>query len=378
MRNSDRPVAPGATTRAAPKAGRPVVSRGEEDTGAVEKALLLGIDLSTSRSAIVSMNGARKAVDSYVGWPKDAVSRKLLRSEVVFGRAALDNRLALDLYRPVAAIKKGGNGQADGTAADGGRNQEAAALLLKHLVDQVAPARDDVLYGVVGVPAQASVKNKHAVIECAREVLDSVMVVSEPFSVAYGLDRMSDVLVIDIGAGTTDLCRMHGTVPADEDQLTLDVAGDAIDQKLYELIREKYPSAQLTINMCKELKEQYGFVRAASDRIEVPFPVDGRPVMHDVTEMLNRACSIIIEPILEGIHRLVASFDPEFQERLRHNIILSGGGGLLDGLTLKLEEGLARLGGGRVTHVDEPLFAGANGALRLAMDMPGEFWHQLR
>ena len=39
------------------------------------------------------------------------------------------------------------------------------------------------------------------------------MIVSEPFSVAYGLGRMSDVLCVDIGAGTTDLCRMHGTIP---------------------------------------------------------------------------------------------------------------------------------------------------------------------
>ncbi len=141
---------------------------------------------------------------------------------------------------------------------------------------------------------------------------------------------------------------------------------------------EAYPDAQLTVNMCKEMKEQYGFVRDSSDKIEVPIPVNGKPVMHDVTEQLNKACSIIIEPILDGIHKLVASFNPEFQERLRHNIILSGGGGLLDGLTLKIEEGLTAVGGGKVTHVDEPMYAGASGALKLASDMPDEFWQELR
>jgi rod shape-determining protein MreB len=209
-------------------------------------------------------------------------------------------------------------------------------------------------------------------------VLDAVMVVSEPFSVAYGLGRINDALVIDIGAGTTDLCRMHGTIPADEDQLSFDIAGDAIDQKLYELILAAYPQVSLTVNMCKEFKEQYGFVRDAKDRIEVLIPVDGRPVMHDITKQLNQACSIIIPPILKGIHQLVASFNPEFQERLRKNIILSGGGGMLDGLTLKIQEGLASLGGGHVTHVDDPLYAGAAGSLQLAMDMPGEYWQQLR
>jgi rod shape-determining protein MreB len=378
MKKPEKATARGATP-VTPKPGEPLLSGNEQDSGMVQNVQLLGIDLGTSRSSIVSMNGSRRTIDSYVGWPTDAVSRKLFKSDVVFGRAALDNRLALDLYRPLErGVIKGTDEQTGQPSLDNGRDLEAAALLLKHLVKQVNPARDEVLYGVVGVPTQATVKNKRAIIDCARDVLDGVMVVSEPFAVAYGLERISDVLVIDMGAGTTDLCRMHGTVPADDDQIGLDIAGDAIDQKLHDLILAKYPEAQLTVNMCKEMKEQYGFVRDARDRIEVPIPVDGKPVMHDVTKQMNEACSIIIEPILEGIHRLVASFNPEFQERLRHNIILSGGGGMLDGLILKLEEGLSSLGGGHVTHVDEPLYAGASGALQLAVDMPGEFWEQLQ
>lgn len=378
MTTSKKSVARGARPPV-PRPGEPILSGNGEDSGLVQDVLLLGIDLGTSRSSIVSMNGSRRTIDSYVGWPRDAVSRKFFKSDVVFGRAALDNRLALDLYRPLEhGVIKGTNGQAHHEVQNNGKDLEAAALLLKHLVNQVNPARDELLYGVIGVPTQATVRNKRAIIDCARDVLDGVMVVSEPFAVAYGMDRISDVLVIDIGAGTTDLCRMHGTVPADEDQIGLEIAGDAIDQKLYDLIMARYPDAQLTVNMCKEMKEQYGFVRDANDRVEVLIPVNGKPVMHDVTEQLNQACSIIIEPILDGIHKLVASFNPEFQERLRHNIVLSGGGGMLDGLVLKLEEGLEAVGGGRITHVDEPLYAGAAGALQLAVEMPGEFWEQLQ
>ena len=355
---------------------RPPFASSENDTGVVENALLLGIDLGTSRSSIVSMRGARKTIESYVGWPKDAVSQKLFQTDVVYGRAALDNRLALDLYRPLEhGVIKGTNAK---SKSDQDRDLEAAQLLLKHLVNQVEPGRDDVLYGVVGVPAQATVKNKKAIIECAREVLDSVMVVSEPFAVAYGLGRINETLVVDIGAGTTDLCRMHGTVPGDEDQLSSMVAGDAIDQQLSELLTKAYPDAQFTLNMCKEWKEQYGFVRGSTDRIEVQIPVSGKPTPHDITDQLVEACSIIIKPILDGIHELVASFNPEFQERLRNNIILSGGGGTLDGLTLKIQEGLDAVGGGHVTHVEEPMFAGAAGALQLAEDMPGDFWEELR
>ncbi len=370
-----------ATTKAAtaPRTAAPNLTPSEEDRGMVENALLLGIDLGTSRSAIVSMHGPRKCVESYVGWPKDAISRKHLKTDILFGKAALDNRLALDLYRPLEkGVIKGTRDNDDAPQKEQAKNLEAAAELISHLVRLIEPARDDVLYGVVGVPAKASDKNKQGIIDATRNALDSVMIVSEPFAVAYGLERINDVLVIDIGAGTTDLCRMHGTVPAPEDQVSFDIAGDAIDQKLFELIKKSYPQAQLTVNMCKQFKEQYGFVSQMRGRIEVSIPVDGKPVMHDITSEIKKACSIIVRPILKAIHQLVSSFDPEFQEKLRHNVILSGGGGLLYGLNKQIEDGLEELGGGHVTVADEPLFAGANGALQLAVDMPGEFWQRLR
>ncbi len=50
----------------------------------------------------------------------------------------------------------------------------------------------------------------------------------------------------------------------------------------------------------------------------------------------------------------------------------------MDGLNQRVEAGLESVGGGKVTVVEEPLYAGANGALQLAVDMPDEFWQQLR
>src|SRR5438094_125029 len=94
---------------------------------------------------------------------------------------------------------------------------------------QPAARRDaatGLLYVGVGCPAQASIRNKQTIIEIARESLDSVVICSEPFSVAYGLDRLTDCLVIDVGAGTTDLCRMKGAMPDEDDQITLPIAGD--------------------------------------------------------------------------------------------------------------------------------------------------------
>lgn len=374
-------MAEGTISPVRPQSGKTILQsqKNDNDMGAVENALLLGIDLGTSRSSIVSMDGKRKTVESYVGYPKDPVSRKHLKADVIFGKQALDNRLSLEMYRPLEAGVIKGSGEADSWGEDlAKRNLGAAKDLLSHLVDEIEPGRDEVLYGVIGVPSRASTKNKQAILEIAKEVLDSVMIVSEPFTVAYGLGRMADVIVIDIGAGTTDLCRMHGTVPGDDDEISYTVAGDSIDQKMFELIMTKYPDAQLTVNMCKTFKEKYGFVSDAKDKIEVLIPVNGKPTPFDVTNEIREACSLLVTPCVDGIVKLVSTFNPEFQERIKNNIVLSGGGGQMDGLGKKIEDNLGAIGGGKVTVVEEPLYAGANGALQLAMDMPGEYWQQLR
>src|SRR5689334_10731817 len=55
--------------------------------------LYVGIDLGTSHTAISASNGTRAVFDSVVGYPKDVVSKKLLKKDVLFGKEALDNRL---------------------------------------------------------------------------------------------------------------------------------------------------------------------------------------------------------------------------------------------------------------------------------------------
>jgi rod shape-determining protein MreB len=345
-----------------------------DDSGADENALYIGIDLGTSRSSVSCANGIRKTLESYVGWPKDAVSSKKFNGrEIIYGKEAIDNRLSLDLYRPLAAgvIKSEAEGKED-------RNLEAARELIARMVEMCEPGRGESLYGVIGVPSEASINNKQAILDVAKGTLDSVMIVTEPFCVAYGMDRISDVLVVDIGAGTTDLCRMHGTVPAEDDQITIDIAGDNVDAKLLELINKAYPNASVNMTMVKKIKEKFGFVHTAKDKIEVEFPVDGKPTKHDITDQVREACTILVDPIVEAIHKLIATFDPEFQQQLRENIILSGGGGLMDGLNKAIEDKLDRVGGANVTVVEEPMYAGSNGALQLALDMPSSYWQQLK
>lgn len=341
--------------------------------------LYIGMDLGTSRTSVSASNGVRETVFSVVGYPKDVVSKKLLKKDVLFGKEALEKRLSLKLYKPLekGVLKySGGGNEQDQQAKD---NLKAAQDLIGEAIRLARPRQDELVYCVIGAPAEASIKNKEAIIEAARQHVDSVMLCSEPFAVAYGLDWLEDVLVIDIGAGTTDLCRMHGTMPEDADQVMFDIAGDAVDAELARQIELSCPGAQFTVQMIKEIKERYAFVGEASEQCLIDLPVDGKPTQFDLTQQIRAACTIVIDPIIKGIHKLVSSFDPEFQLRLKNRVLLAGGGSLIKGLDSAVERAMKeRLGGGKVLRIEEPIYGGANGALKIAHDMPEDFWEQLK
>lgn len=341
--------------------------------------LHLGIDLGTSRTSVSASNGIRETVASYVGYPKDVVARKSLGKDILYGNEAIERRLSLDLYRPLAkgVIKSSLEGKEGQDDAAG--NLRAARDLIAEIVRRARPKPDTLVYAVIGVPAQASVQNKEAILTAARDSVDSVMLCSEPFAVAYGLDMLDEALVIDIGAGTVDLCRMHGTMPEDADQVTMTTAGDFVDERLAALIKEKHPQAQFSMQMVKSIKERHGSVLEGMDPAIVELPVAGKPTPFDLAPLIKQACSEMIPPIVEGLAGLIGSFDPEFQDRLKQRVLLAGGGSQVKGLDTAIERHMReRLGSGRVVRAEEPQYGGSNGALKIAEDMPDAYWERLR
>src|SRR6476469_3730536 len=241
--------------------------------------LHVGIDLGTSRSSISASNGERFVVDSYVGWPLDMVARKVLKRDVLIGHEALSNRTMLDLHRPLerGLLKEGSE-----------KDVEAVRELLKHLLRLVGVSsngRTDAsnVRAVVGVPAAALRTNKQYLRNSMKGIVDSLLIVSEPFAVAYGLDALLHTMIIDIGAGTTDFCVMKGRYPTEEDQRTLTVAGDSIDTQLLKLIEERFPQANVTIFMVRDWEEQYSFVGKATQKAIVTATVKGVPTDLDIT-----------------------------------------------------------------------------------------------
>src|SRR5581483_7042271 len=192
------------------------------------EALRVGIDLGTSRSSISASTGARHVVDSFVGWPVDMVARKLVKKPILFVREALDNRPMLELHRPLerGLIKQGSE-----------KDEAAVRELLRHLIslaigeDVPAGERPARVYAVVGVPADALRVSKQHLRNAVRGMAEALMIVTEPFAVAYGMDALLHTMIVDIGAGTTDFCVMNGRYPTEDEQRTLTHAGDWVDEQ---------------------------------------------------------------------------------------------------------------------------------------------------
>jgi len=114
-----------------PSGVKPEAATKDEEKG----VLYVGIDLGTSRTSIASSNGIRHSTYSVVGYPKDVVSRKLLKRDVLFGDDALKNRLSLNFYRPLEkGVIKGSDGNGSYNEKEAASNLNAARDLVKHAI----------------------------------------------------------------------------------------------------------------------------------------------------------------------------------------------------------------------------------------------------
>ncbi len=329
----------------------------------------IGVDLGTSQTSITTSTGKRFSTTTCIGYTKDVISQKRFGRDHLLGEHALENRLSLNMIWPLA----------DGVICEDEQSLQATVLILKHVIAQTTTEKekDDKIYAAIGVPAQASIKNKKAIIEATKEFIDKIIIVSEPFAVAYSIDRFDECLIVDIGGGTTDLCRMHGSMPDESDQITLNFAGNFLDNELKKAILHKFPDVQLSSKIIKSIKEKYGYVSEVSEIVKVTLTKRGIPSEYDITDILQACCLKLTTPISKAIQELVGSFDPDFQEKLRNNIIIAGGGSRLKGIDIAIEKSLHEYGGGDAICVQDAEYCGSIGALKMCVEMPDEYWEKI-
>ncbi|RZD38416.1 MAG: hypothetical protein CXT71_06620 [Methanobacteriota archaeon] len=334
-----------------------------------EEVLYIGIDLGTFRSVMVSSDNHEEEELTVIGTPKDPIARNFLKRDVLFGNEALKNRLALNLYRPLEL----------GVIKDTPEDRDFIAHFITHLIGLSDPEEYDRVVAVIGAPAEASHVDKTAIFDAAAGSVNAAMIISEPFAVAYALDMIDHTLVIDIGAGTTDLCRVYGTIPGPGDQMHTGYGGDFVDNRIITEVQAKYNGAQITKDRARRWKEQYSFVSTSTpdDPIMVDFSIEGKAMTLDITDCMLNACESIVDPIVENAKLLIAQSNPEFHDEFRQNMVLAGGGSGIKGLGALLERRLSDMGEVNVHVVDDPVRLGAMGGLRLAMEVPEDMWKNL-
>jgi len=350
-----------------------VIKKGVSET-AESRELFVGLDLGTSQSALATSGGRLLNIASVVGVPKDFIAKKLLKKEIIFGDECLRNRMSVDLFFPL----RNGVIVREDTFNEHMESKNAALELIRYLLSRLNAGKDQKVYLVVGTPAQASLEDKRVITEAVKGLVESVLVVSEPFLVSYGLGIYGFALIVDIGAGTLDICRMHGTLPDEDDQKTLYRAGNHIDEVLFDLLKSKIPNARNTIDLTRRIKEQYASVDKRSKPVMHDFFISGKAVKYDITHEIKEAVMSIFPDMFQAVRELITGFEPEYQHLLQENIVLAGCGSRIRGIETAIEKELSDLGAVRVTRVDDPVYAGAIGGLKLAQDMPAEEWQRLQ
>ena len=250
----------------------------------------VGMDLGSFKTSVAGSNGRRAAVPTAVGWPKDHLAEAKVGA-VVFGKEIRRRRMILDVLRPFenGALKYNeleSTSDADSVA----RRHEAARLIVAHAVSLIEPEAGLPIFGVIGAPSRAGTAAKQAIMRAAQAAFDAVAIVPEPFAIAFGMGDLDEAIVVDMGAGTIDICPVFGMFPAEEEQVTIGTAGDAIDDRLQELIERDYPAARLPREMIRDLKEKHGFVHEATEPVVVELPTEDAPRKFDLTEPLREAC----------------------------------------------------------------------------------------
>ena len=178
-----------------------------EDTAAQTKKskvdaseiIFLGLDLGTSQSAIATSTGLKLNVASIVGWPKDFIASNVVKKPIVFGDECIKYRTSLNVIYP---LEKGVIKHREKRSA-GKKNVEkeakAAIELLKYLLSLVERRDNQKIFAVVVAPARSTMDDKKAIIDAAVGMVDSIMVVSEPFLVAYSLGLFGNTIIVDLG-----------------------------------------------------------------------------------------------------------------------------------------------------------------------------------
>jgi len=205
---------------------------------------------------------------------------------------------------------------------------------------------------VVGVPSGVTEVEKRAVEEVVRDMgAREVYILEEPMAAAIGsglpVDEAMGSMIVDIGGGTTDIAMIAlGGIVA---STSLRHAGDKFNEAIIQYMRKTY-NLLIGEKTAEDLKVNIGCAMVLHDE-------DGREVIESmeargrdlvsglpkIIQVTNKdifyALQESVELIVDGIKATMEKAPPEIAADITLNgLVLSGGGGLMKGLDVLIEE----------------------------------------
>ncbi len=218
---------------------------------------------------------------------------------------------------------------------------------------------------VVGVPSGITNVETRAVRDATKNAgAREVYIVEEPMAAAIGirLPVMDPVgtMIIDIGGGTTDIAviSLGGVVVSKN----LKIAGDKLNSDIMTYIRSEF-KILIGEKTAEQIKISIGAVMPGDTHQEAVIKgrdlVTGLPREVVITDSdIREATSQSIETLLEASKEVLETTPPEIISDVMHRgVFLTGGGALIKGLNVLLEEYLKI----PVHIAEDPLTAVARG-----------------
>ncbi len=225
---------------------------------------------------------------------------------------------------------------------------------------------------LLAIPSELSGVERRAARECAllagaREVYLIDGALAAAVGVGLPVTRPAGNMIIDIGAGTTEVAviSVSGVVSS----RSLRVAGDVIDQAVIRYVKHKYDLV-IGERSAEVLKICIGTAYPTDDMRSLE--VRGRDLVAGVPRSAELSAEEIREAIAEPISRIVESVKLTLEETppelcadiVERGVLMVGGGSLLAHLDVLLQEAT----GLPVTIASEPMSAVALGLGRILED----------
>lgn len=231
----------------------------------------------------------------------------------------------------------------DGVIAD----YEITESMLKYFIRKVYGQKKFLRPRVmVCIPAVVTEVEKRAVLNAATQAgARNTYVIEEPVAAALGaglnIAEPSGSMIVDIGGGTTDIAVLAlGGIVVSE---SLRTGGDKLDQAIIRYMR-RFHNLLIGERTAEEIKINAGTAYPSNRNLQID--VRGRDLVNGLPKTIRissaesyDAMQELVFAIINGVKSVLEKTPPELAaDIIDKGIVLTGGGALLDGMNLLIQE----------------------------------------